>query len=58
MTLLNDPNTRCWFVMRMAITYLTKDIMTLGVFDKFNPATDAEFDEVKKKLQELRGKQA
>jgi hypothetical protein len=58
MTLLNDPNTRCWFVMRMATTYLTKDIMTLGVFHKFSPATDAEFDEVKKKLQELRGKRA
>jgi hypothetical protein len=56
MTLLNDPNTRCWFIMRMAVTYLTKDIMTVGVFYKFNPATDGEFDEVKKKLQELRGK--
>ena len=55
MTLLNDPNSRCWFVMRMAISYLTKELLTLGAFHHFNAATDAEFADVKKKLQELRG---
>jgi hypothetical protein len=55
MTILNDPNSRCWFVMRMAITYLTKEVMTISAFHHFNPATDAEFADVKKKLQELRG---
>ena len=55
MTLLNDPNARCWFVMRMAITYLIKELLTLGAFRHFSPASDAEFADVKKKLQELRG---
>jgi hypothetical protein len=55
MTILNDPNSRCWFVMRMAITYLTKEVVTISAFHHFNPATDAEFADVKKKLQELRG---
>jgi hypothetical protein len=55
MTLLNDGNSRFWFIMRMAITYLTKDVMSIDAFYKFSPATDAQFDEVKKKLLE-RGK--
>jgi hypothetical protein len=57
MTLLNDSNSRFWFVMRMAITYLIKDVMTIGAFYRFNPGTDAEFEDVKKKLLE-RGKLA
>lgn len=58
MTLLNDPNTRCWFVMRMAIAYLTKEVMTIGAFKAFNPGSDGEFAEVKTKLSDLRGKLA
>jgi len=52
MTLLNDGNSRYWFIMRMAITYLIKDVMSIDAFYKFSPPTDAQFDEVKKKLQE------
>jgi hypothetical protein len=52
MTLLNDANSRFWFIMRMAITYLNKDVMSIDAFYKFSPATDAQFDEVKKKLME------
>ena len=57
MTLLEETNSRFWFVMRMSITYLTKEVMTIGVFYGFNPGTDNEFEEVKKKLLE-RGKRA
>jgi hypothetical protein len=57
MTLLDESSSRFWFVMRMAITYLTKEVMTIGVFYGFNPGTDNEFEEVKKKLLE-RGKRA
>jgi hypothetical protein len=55
MTLLNDENSRYWFIMRMAITYLAKDVMSIDAYYKFSPPTDAQFEEVKKKLQE-RGK--
>jgi hypothetical protein len=29
MTLLNDLKTRSWFIMRMAVTYCVKDVMSI-----------------------------
>jgi hypothetical protein len=52
MTLLNDLKTRYWFIMRMAVTYCVKDVMSIDAFYKFSDEVDAILTEVKKKLQE------
>jgi hypothetical protein len=52
MTLLNDLKTRYWFIMRMAVTYCVKDIMSIDAFYKFSNEVDTILAEVKKKLQE------
>ncbi len=55
-TLLNDKNSRSWFVMRMAVTYVCRDIFVIDAFSMFDREAAATVAEVKHKLQE-RGKQ-
>ena len=52
MTLLSDVRSRYWFVMRIATTYCSRDIMTINTFYGFSKEIDAELLDVKKKLQE------
>jgi len=50
--LLNDPNTRFWFIMRMAVQYCVKEIMSIDNFYGFSAEVDRLLDDVKKGLQE------
>jgi hypothetical protein len=52
MALLQDAKTRYWFVMRMAITYCVKDIMSIEVFKKYSTAVEVTINDCKKKLEE------
>ena len=50
--LLNDPNTRFWFVMRMATQYCVKDIMAIKAFRPYSNSVEKIMDMVLLKLQE------
>jgi len=53
--LLDDPGSRFWFVMRMAVGYFVKDMLTIDAFYGFTPEVDNVLNIAKKSLQE-RGK--
>jgi hypothetical protein len=55
MALIEDVSSRYWFVVRMIIAYLMKEIVIIDLFHTFSPETDIEFTQVKKRLEE-RGK--
>lgn len=50
--LLNDLNTRFWFVMRMATQYCVKDIMAIKAFKPYSKSMEKIIDMVLLKLQE------
>ena len=50
--LLNSRQTRFWFVMRMAVTYCTKDIMSIDSFKPFSKEVDDTIEDVRDKLGE------
>ncbi len=52
MALLQDAKTRYWFVMRMAVTYCVKDIISIEVFKKYSTIVEAAINDCKKKLEE------
>jgi hypothetical protein len=49
--LLNDPSCRFWFVMRMAVSYCTKDITTHDAFLGFSPDVDRVLKNVEEELK-------
>jgi hypothetical protein len=57
MTLLNDPASRAWFVMRMAVSYIVEEILSLAPYKLFSQEVDTALENVKTKIAE-RGKQA
>lgn len=52
MTLLNDPVSRPWFVMRMGVSYIVDKILSLEPYKKFSPTVNAELADVTTKLGE------
>jgi len=50
--LLNNPNSRPWFVMRMTTAYLVKDVMTVDAFLGFNSDVDRIIKEVEEELKQ------
>jgi hypothetical protein len=50
--LLNDARSRYWFVMRLIISLLLQDIMTLDLFERFGAKEEVELREVRAKLRE------
>jgi hypothetical protein len=48
MLLLNDHNTRHWFVMRMCVTYCVQEIFEFEAFHGYCESTDRQLAEVKK----------
>jgi len=52
MALLNDASSRPWFVMRMAVTFLVKEVLSLEPFHQFSSVVDTQLISVKAKLQE------
>ncbi|RDL39722.1 uncharacterized protein BP5553_04062 [Venustampulla echinocandica] len=55
MTLLGDPNTRYWFVMRMCLTVCVNEIIDLRSFYGYSEVMDREIDKLMVKLQERGG---
>jgi hypothetical protein len=51
-SLLRNPKTRFWFVMRMVVTYCVKDMMSVEAFKAFGPSVTETIEDVKKKLEE------
>jgi hypothetical protein len=51
-TLLNSPDTRFWFVMRMATQYCVKDILTIKAFRAYSKDVEKTIDTGLLKLQE------
>ncbi|KAG0648949.1 hypothetical protein D0Z07_4805 [Hyphodiscus hymeniophilus] len=50
--LLNNRNTRFWFVMRIATQYCVKDIMSIKAFRSYNKGVEKTIDMVLIKLSE------
>jgi hypothetical protein len=50
--LLSNPDTRFWFVMRMATQYCVKDIMSIKAFKSYSRGVEKIIDTVLLKLQE------
>ena len=55
MTLLNDPGSRPWFVMRMGIGYIVEEMLSVESYKNFSPQVGTELSAVKTQLQQ-RGK--
>ncbi|KAH7419182.1 hypothetical protein BKA64DRAFT_8932 [Cadophora sp. MPI-SDFR-AT-0126] len=51
MTLLNDPGSRPWFVMRMGVGYIVEEMLSLKSYKNFSPQVGAELSAVKTELQ-------
>ena len=49
--LLNNPDTRFWFIMRMATQYCVKDIMSIKAFRSYNKGIERTIDTILLKLQ-------
>ncbi|EPE27166.1 hypothetical protein GLAREA_03080 [Glarea lozoyensis ATCC 20868] len=47
MLLLNDYNTRRWFVMRMCVTYCVQEILDVEAFGGYSKQTDQTLSEIK-----------
>jgi hypothetical protein len=51
MLLLNDFNTRRWFVMRMCVTYCVQEILDYSAYRGYSNSTDRKLKEIKEGLQ-------
>lgn len=56
MTLLSDESSRKLFIMRMIISYIAEEVLSLSPYKMFSKEVDAELENVKAKIAE-RGKQ-
>jgi hypothetical protein len=54
MLLLNDFNTRRWFVMRMCVSYCVQEILDYSAFRGYKDITDRKLSEIREGLQ-IRG---
>ncbi|PVH89774.1 hypothetical protein DL98DRAFT_601206 [Cadophora sp. DSE1049] len=52
MTLLNDPGSRPWFVMRMGVGYIVEEMLSVKSYKDFSPQVGAELSAVKTQLQQ------
>jgi hypothetical protein len=51
MLLLNDYNTRRWFVMRMCVSYCVQEILDYSAFGGYKDSTDRKLSEIREGLQ-------
>ncbi|KAJ5050631.1 uncharacterized protein L3040_002507 [Drepanopeziza brunnea f. sp. 'multigermtubi'] len=52
MTLLNDTASRPWFVMRMAVSYIVEEILSLAPYKLFSQDVDTALEKVKTRIAE------
>ncbi|KAK0125307.1 hypothetical protein ONS96_009161 [Cadophora gregata f. sp. sojae] len=52
MTLLNDPGSRPWFVMRMGVGYIVDEMLSIESYKNFSTQVSTELSAVKAQLQQ------